>query len=103
MAQKYLLLNFDRSRELRGQQFSSECILVVVVEAVVEAVVGVAAVAFVADVVVELPVTPQTNTASATGTKRNKSPSPSPTSTQPHQASSPPITSPLMGQNHYQF
>ena len=52
MAQKYLLLNFDRSQELRGQQFSSECILVVVVEAVVEAVVGVAAVAFVADVVV---------------------------------------------------
>ena len=46
MAQKYLLLNFDRSQELRGQQFSSECILVVVVEAVV----GVAAVAFVADV-----------------------------------------------------
>ena len=33
---------------MRGQQFSSECILVVVVEAVV----GVAAVAFVADVVV---------------------------------------------------
>ena len=58
MAQKYLLLNFDRSRELRGQQFSSECILVVVVEAVVEAVVGVAAVAVVADVVVAVACNP---------------------------------------------
>ena len=43
---------------MRGQQFSSECILVVVVEAVVEAVVGVAAVAFVADVVVAVACNP---------------------------------------------
>ena len=56
MAQKYLLLNFDRSQELRGQQLSSECILVVVVEAVVG--VAAVAVAFVADVVVAVACNP---------------------------------------------